>query len=71
MSNVTVDAFNSSSRHAIVEYAVHTVKRLGLKPVLVSYGTKETVLNLGFELIGALLVFRFGDRILNDLAAGA
>jgi hypothetical protein len=64
VGNVTVDTFKSSSRRAIVEYAVHTVKRLGLEPVLVSYGTKETVLDLGFNLISALLVLGFGDRIL-------
>ncbi|WP_126664322.1 hypothetical protein [Haloterrigena salifodinae] len=56
----------------IVECAVHTAgNRLGFEPVLVSYGTKDTVLDLVFDLIGALLVLAFGDRVLGDFAADA
>ncbi|WP_222913256.1 hypothetical protein [Natrinema sp. SYSU A 869] len=55
-----------------VEYAIHTAgNRLGFEPVLVSYGTKDTVLDLGFDLIGALLVLALGDRVLGDLEADA
>lgn len=55
----------------IVEYAVHAAgNRLGIEPVLVSYGPKDTVLDLVFDLIGALLVLVFGDRLLGEPAAG-
>jgi hypothetical protein len=52
----------------IVEYAVHTVgKRLGFEPILVSYGKKDTAFDLVFDLLGALLVLAFGDRLLGEL----
>ncbi|NUB93542.1 hypothetical protein HT576_21375 [Haloterrigena sp. SYSU A121-1] len=52
----------------IVEYAVHiTGERLGVEPVLVSYGPKDTALDLGFDLIGAAFVLAVGDRALDNL----
>ncbi|AEH39354.1 hypothetical protein [Halopiger xanaduensis] len=55
----------------IVEYAVHAAgRRLGVEPVLVSYGKKDTVLDLVFDLVGAVLVLAFGDRVLGNLATG-
>ncbi|ELY92043.1 hypothetical protein [Natrinema altunense] len=54
----------------LLEYAVHSAgTRLGFEPVLVSYGPKDTALDLVFDLVGALLVLAFGDRVLGDLAA--
>ncbi|NKE35331.1 hypothetical protein GWG54_05790 [Natronococcus sp. JC468] len=56
----------------IVEYGVHAAgKRFGIEPVLVSYGKRDTVLDLGFDLVGAILVLALGDRVLGDLAAEA
>jgi len=50
-----------------MEYAIHaTARRLGLEPVLVPYGERDTVLDLCFDLLGALLVCAFGDRLLRN-----
>ncbi|NUB93710.1 hypothetical protein HT576_22275 [Haloterrigena sp. SYSU A121-1] len=50
----------------LVEYAVHTAaNRLGFEPVLVTYGPKDTALDIVFDLVGALLVLAFGDRVLD------
>ncbi|MFC4541381.1 hypothetical protein ACFO5R_05515 [Halosolutus amylolyticus] len=52
----------------VVEYVIHaTADRLGLEPVLVSYGKRDTALDLVFNLVGALLVLAFGDRVLENL----
>jgi hypothetical protein len=52
----------------LVEYAVHAVAtRLGLEPVLVPYGRRDTLLDLLFDLLGALLVLAFGDSLLRNL----
>ncbi|UHQ98214.1 hypothetical protein HYG81_19180 (plasmid) [Natrinema zhouii] len=54
----------------IVEYAIHaTAKRLELEPILVTYGPKDTFLDIVFDLVGALLVLAFGDRVLGEIAA--
>lgn len=52
----------------IAEYAIHvTATRLGYEPVLVSYGKTDTILDLVFDLVGAILVLAFGDRFLENL----
>ncbi|WP_396613533.1 hypothetical protein ACH9L7_16470 (plasmid) [Haloferax sp. S1W] len=52
----------------LVEYAIHTgANKLGIDPVLVSYGHADTALDLVFNLVGALLVLAFGDRFLDNL----
>jgi hypothetical protein len=52
----------------LMEYAVHTVSnRLGLEPVLVPYSAHNTLLDLVFDLIGAVLVLAFGDRFLRNV----
>ena len=52
----------------ILEYAIHAVsRRLGIEPVLVTYGARDTLLDLVFDLIGALLVVAFGDRLLGNV----
>ena len=52
----------------ILEYAIHALsRRLGIEPVLVTYGARDTLLDLVFDLIGALLVVAFGDRFLGDV----
>ncbi|WP_265112518.1 hypothetical protein [Halosolutus halophilus] len=54
----------------IVEYGIHaTADRLGFEPVLVSYGKTDTLLDLVFNLVGALLVLAFGDRVLENLTS--
>ena len=54
----------------IAEYAIHAAaNRLGFEPILVTYGPKDTLLDIVFDLIGALLVLAFGDRVLGELAA--
>lgn len=51
----------------LMEHAIHAVaRRLGLEPLLVPYGERDTVLDLGFDLLGALLVCAFGDRLLGN-----
>ena len=53
----------------LLEYAIHAVcKRIGLEPLLVPYSARDTLLDLCFNLIGALLVLAFGDRLLRNFA---
>ena len=50
-----------------VEYVSHAVAdRLGVEPVLVMYGEKDTLLDIGFNLLGAFLVTAFGDSLLQN-----
>lgn len=49
----------------LMEYAIHVAAdRLGLEPVLVPYGKKDTALDLCFDVLGALFVLAVGDRFL-------
>jgi hypothetical protein len=49
-----------------IEYVVHYVsRRLGFKPLLVSYGYRDTVLDLVFNLVGGVVVLVFGDHVEN------
>ena len=55
----------------LVEYAIHGVsRRLGLEPLLVPYGRRDTLHDLLFDLLGALLVLALADRLLPNLARG-
>lgn len=52
-----------------LEYAVHTTAgRLDAEPVLVTYGARDTILDIVFDFVGALLVLAFGDRFLGNFA---
>ena len=52
----------------LLEYSVHAVsRRLDIEPVLVTYSARDTLLDLVFNLIGALLVVAFGDRLLGNV----
>jgi hypothetical protein len=52
----------------LVEYAIHVAsRRVGLEPILVSYGRVDTLLDLLFNLVGAGLVLAFGDSLLGNL----
>lgn len=52
----------------LLEYAIHAVAdRLGFEPLLVTYGQTDTLLDLLFDLLGALLVLAFGDRLVGEL----
>lgn len=52
----------------VVEYVIHRSSRaVGLEPLLVSYGSEDTLFDLGFDLLGALLVVVFGDRFFSNL----
>lgn len=54
-----------------MEYAIHRVsRRLGVEPLLVYYGRRDTVGDLLCNLVGAVLVLLFGDRLLSNLASG-
>ncbi|MEF8872889.1 MAG: hypothetical protein V5A41_14785 [Haloarculaceae archaeon] len=56
----------------LVEYTIHaTANHLGFEPILVSYGKTDTLLDLVFNLIGALLVLLFGDRYLRNFTEPA
>lgn len=51
----------------LAEYVIHrTSERLGLEPLLVHYSARDTVLDLVFNLLGALLVLVFGDHLLRN-----
>ncbi|WP_276278940.1 hypothetical protein [Halorussus caseinilyticus] len=51
----------------LLEYAIHAVsRRLGIEPILVTYSRKDTLLDLVFNMVGALLVLAFGDRLLGN-----
>ncbi|EMA42053.1 hypothetical protein [Halococcus hamelinensis] len=50
------------------EYAIHAIaKYIGVEPILVSYGRADVAFDLGFDLVGALLVLVFGDHLLGNL----
>jgi len=52
----------------LVEYLVHaTARRLGFEPLLISYGVRDTALNLLFDLVGASLVVLFGPHVLENV----
>ena len=51
----------------LMEYAIHALTdRLGLQPVLIPYSAHDTLLDLFFDLVGALLVLAFGNRFLRN-----
>lgn len=51
----------------LAEYSIHFVaKRLGIDPILVPYGREDTAFDLVFNLVGALFVVVFGDRMLQN-----
>ena len=54
----------------LLEYAIHAVsRRLGIEPILVHYSATDTVLDLVFNAVGALLVLAFGDRLLGNFTS--
>ncbi|NHN49141.1 hypothetical protein G9464_16295 [Halostella sp. JP-L12] len=56
----------------LLEYGIHAVaERVGLEPILVHYGATDTLLDLVFDLVGALLVLAFGDRVLGNVVGDA
>ena len=49
------------------EYVAHRLSaRLGIEPVLEVYGPVDTVVDMGFNLLGAALVLLLGDRALRN-----
>lgn len=51
----------------LLEYTIHGItERLGLQPVLIPYSTRDTLIDLVFNLVGALLVLVFGNRFLRN-----
>lgn len=55
-----------------LEYSMHRVSnRLGVEPLLVHYGPRDTVKDILFDLLGALLVRGFGDRLLRNFTERA
>lgn len=52
----------------LAEYVAHAVsRRLGVEPVLVHYGARDTALDFAFDLLGAVLVVALGDRLLDNV----
>jgi len=50
-----------------LEYAIHRAfRRVGLDPLLVNYGRKDTALDLAYDAVGALLVLTVGRSALDD-----
>lgn len=55
-----------------MEYAIHRLSdRLGVEPVLIYYGREDTLGDLLFDLVGAVFVLLFGDRLLENLVRNA
>jgi hypothetical protein len=51
----------------LMEYAIHAAaNRVSLEPILVSYGEQDTVFDLCFDILGALVVLALGDRFLQN-----
>lgn len=51
----------------LLEYAIHvTARRFDVEPILVAYGKRDTVLDLCFNFVGAVLALVFGDRFLRN-----
>lgn len=51
----------------LAEYVIHAVaEHLGVEPVLVHYGKHDTLLDLAFDILGAVLVLAFGDSLLEN-----
>jgi hypothetical protein len=51
----------------LLEYAIHGIAhRFNFEPVLIAYGKRDTVLDLVFNFVGAVLVLAFGDRHLQN-----
>lgn len=56
----------------LMEYAIHAVaRRFDFEPVLIAYGKRDTVLDLVFNLFGAVLVLALGDRFLQNFSQHA
>ncbi|EFW91491.1 hypothetical protein ZOD2009_14026 [Haladaptatus paucihalophilus DX253] len=56
----------------LMEYTIHAVAdRFDLEPILVSYGRSDILLDLLFDLVGAVLVLVFGDHFLRNLYPNA
>lgn len=55
-----------------MEYTIHQLSdRLGVEPVLVYYGPRDTLKDLLFNLLGAFLVLVFGDLLLRNFTGNA
>ena len=53
------------------EYAAHAVsRRLGIEPLLVHYGPRDTAVDLLFDLVGASVVVAAGDALLGNFLRG-
>lgn len=52
----------------LIEYAIHTIAdALGIEPILMTYGRTDTLFDLCFNGLGALVVLAFGDQALENL----
>lgn len=64
---VIAGVFTSGVLWEILEYVTHLVsRRMGFEPLLVSYGPVDTLLDIVFNLFGAVFVILFGDRYLEN-----
>lgn len=55
-----------------LEYVIHRVAaRFGFEPLLVHYGRLDAVGDLLFDLLGAAVVIRYGERTLSNLVETA
>ena len=51
----------------LLEQAIHAIAdRLDLAPPLIPYGRTDTLFDLAFDLLGALVVLAFGDALLGN-----
>ena len=54
----------------LAEYVIHAVsRRLGIEPILVTYSKRDTILDLVFDAVGALVVLALGDRLLDNFVS--
>jgi hypothetical protein len=55
----------------LAEYAIHSVANaLGIEPILMTYGRTDTIFDLCFNVLGALIVLAFGEETLQNLVDG-
>lgn len=52
----------------LLEYVIHVIaRRFDVEPILISYGPRDTALDLGFNFVGGTVVLAFGDRVLRNV----
>jgi hypothetical protein len=68
LAHVLPGVFGLGVLWEVLEYVAHGLsRRVGIEPVLVSYSRTDTLLDLLFDLLGAVVVVALGDRLLHNV----